>query len=89
MLISEEEKQKVSNQLENIVHDFNVAFAQWMERTGCRANFGFKYGAGKELKALEIVSIDAMIYKKPISPTLLQQLSEVEKNAQELDKNKV
>lgn len=66
-MIKDDIKQQISEELEALVKDFNERFGAWMEKTGCRANFSWKYAQGGRIpKALEIVDIDAMIYKKPL-----------------------
>ena len=63
--MTDDEKRQICNGLETVIMNFNQNFQDWMERTGCRATFGWRYGGDKEVKTLEIVSVDAMIYRKP------------------------
>lgn len=65
-MLTQEQKQDAQNQLSEIVNDFNGLFKQWEQKTGCVANFGWDYKNGK---VLEIISIDAPVYRKtPITP---------------------
>lgn len=50
-----------------MVDQFNTQFSQWTKKYGARATFGWQYGNGveKQIKALEIVAIDKIIWRKP------------------------
>ena len=65
MLISDESKKKAYQELKEAVDKFNESFSNWMEASGCRANFGWQYGFDRTSpKALEIQSVDAIVYRK-------------------------
>lgn len=64
-MLSDSQKKEIVSGLEAAVEEFNRAFQAWMEKTGCRANFGWSYGPDRQLKALQILDIDAMVYKRP------------------------
>lgn len=59
------DKEKVSIELAAIVSDFNDRFDKWMQATGCRATFGWKYGLHQQIKAMEIQAVDFIVYRKP------------------------
>jgi len=59
------DKKSISDDLKKIVDEFNSKFQGWMKETGCRANFGWKYGDHDALKQLEVQSIDLIVYRKP------------------------
>lgn len=61
-MISDSQKERTKEDLQEIVDDFNKKFAQWMDKTGCRADFGWIY---REIKGLEIRSITFDVYQKP------------------------
>jgi len=58
-------KKATSDQLKEIVQEFNDKFKVWMDETGCRANFGWKYGDHDSIKTMQIQSIDLIVYRKP------------------------
>lgn len=57
-------KEEVSNELQKIVDKFNEDFSEWMSSTGCRANFQWKYGLDRNVKEIEIQSIDLIVFRK-------------------------
>lgn len=61
-----------------IAETFNTQFQKWMEKTGCRATFGWLYGAGdKSPKALEIQAVDLIVFRKePPTFATIQQAME-------------
>lgn len=61
-MISDSQKERVTEDLQEIVDDFNKKFNDWMKKTGCRADFGWIY---RDIKGLEIRSIELEVYKKP------------------------
>lgn len=69
------DKEKITNELEQIVNEFNSKFKDWMTTTGCRANFSWKYGMHQDVKALELHSVDLIVYRKE-KQNILQQLVE-------------
>lgn len=62
------------------VAEFNRAFDEWMKQTGCVAQFGWKYTADKQIKALEVLGIDKIVYRKP-PPDYRRMQEEMEKGA--------
>ena len=66
MLISNESKDWVVAPIQKALEDFNRAFSSWMEETGCRANFGWEYGADKAPKKIVLLDVDARIYQRPL-----------------------
>ena len=75
MLLNDEAKKEASDDLLSIVQDFNQKFGEWMEKTGCRATFGWLYGADKAVKLMEIQAIDAIVYRK--EPPKFQTIKDV------------
>lgn len=61
-MISDAQKVRAKEDLQEVVDEFNTKFNSWMERTGCRADFGWTY---HNIKGLEIRSIDLEVYRKP------------------------
>ena len=73
-----DDNDEIADALHNAVDQFNKCFNEWMDVSGCRATFAWKYGADKSIKEIEILAIDRIIYRKP-PPTLdrmLQGLSQ-------------
>ncbi|NDC22617.1 MAG: hypothetical protein EBZ49_00580 [Proteobacteria bacterium] len=68
-------KEEVSKELTQIVNNFNEEFAKWMEKTGCRASFGWKYWHDHNVKSLEVQAIDLIVYRKP--PPAYQTVKDV------------
>ena len=66
MLITDSDRKEVVDPLQKAVLDFNQAFTRWMDATGCRANFGWKYDPEKSPKEMVLLSVDAMIYRPPL-----------------------
>ena len=64
-MVSKESKKVTSDHLQGMVDQFNNQFQKWMADTGCRANFGWKYGKEDSIKQLEIQGIDVIVYRKP------------------------
>jgi hypothetical protein len=62
-------------ELQEIVKDFNTRFDAWTKDNDCRVTFGWQYNAGpeKQIKAMEILGIDKIIYRKP-PPKSLSEL---------------
>ena len=58
-------KEDVSNDLQRIVDNFNAEMGKWMIDSGCRANFQWLYGLDRNVKSMEIQSIDLIVYRKP------------------------
>jgi len=65
-LVPQKAKEQVVEQLQNAIKSFNTALDGWHKETGCRANFGWKYGLDKQPKEMVLLSIDAMIYRPPL-----------------------
>jgi hypothetical protein len=74
MLLTDEQRVRASNELIEIVRQFNSAYGVWMTETGCVANFGWKYGSDQSIKTMEVQSIDAIVYRKP--PPNFESLAE-------------
>lgn len=65
MLLTNEQREQASADLLQLVQQFNTAYQIWMNETGCVANFGWKYGSDQSIKTMELMSIDAIVYRKP------------------------
>ena len=60
------DKTAVTEELKQIVDDFNSRFADWMEAHGCRAEFAWKYGSDRtQIKALDVTAVDLIVYRRP------------------------
>lgn len=60
------ENPKEAVELQEIVDQFNQKFDRWTREHGARATFGWQYGTGeKQVKAMEILGIDKIIWRKP------------------------
>ena len=64
-MIDDKSKKTTSDDLKVIVQKFNDQFKEWMDKTGCRANFGWQYPEHDSIKTMEIQSIDLIVYRKP------------------------
>jgi hypothetical protein len=60
-----------------LVTSFNQSLAEWSQKTGCVANFGWRYSVDKQPKALEILGVDKILYRKP-PPTLETMVAAME-----------
>lgn len=58
------EKSADVDRLEKIVSKFNKDFEQWSKDTGMVAKFGWKYGAEKFPKNIEVLGVDKIIFRK-------------------------
>ncbi len=67
-------------ELKVIVQDFNKAFDAWTEKWGCRVTFGWLYGNGSErqIKAMEILGIDRIVWRKPPPKSLSQIMDQAD-----------
>jgi hypothetical protein len=60
------DKVAVTEELKQIVTDFNSKFADWMEAHGCRAEFAWRYGSDRtQVKSLDIQAVDLIVFRKP------------------------
>ena len=76
--MSEEDRSKLKDGLQDIVDDFNDGLKEWTRKSGgCQANFGWKYQDGK---GLIIQSIDLPVYRnEPPSGQTLKDLVDKER----------
>jgi hypothetical protein len=58
------DQEQVYKSLKTIVDNFNKDLHDWMEDTGCRVNFGFNYGLDRDVKSLEIMGVDLIVWRK-------------------------
>ena len=65
MLLTNEQRETASQALLDLIEGFNKGYSAWMQSTGCVANFGWKYGSDQSIKTMELMSIDAIVYRKP------------------------
>jgi hypothetical protein len=73
---SPETLKAIAEDLLVIVATFNKSLGEWFEKTGCVANFTWKYAPHK---MLEVAEVDAIIYRKPAPSELT--IKEVLENA--------
>jgi hypothetical protein len=64
MMLSQEQQEQIYKSLKSIVNDFNKNLHDWMEDTGCRVNFGFSYGLDRDVKSIDILGIDLIVWRK-------------------------
>lgn len=66
-----------TEELAEIVKDFNLKFDEWTKKNDCRVTFGWLYNAGpeKQVKAMEILGIDKIIYRKPPPKSLTEVMN--------------
>lgn len=80
--VDEEETPASIVHLRQIVADFNRAFDRWTHDWKCRVTFGWLYGDGmeKQVKAMEILGVDKIVWRKPPPKSLAQIMVDGGKN---------
>lgn len=75
-MLTDEQKTLAYENLSDIVEEFNKKLSDWMETTGCRANFGWGYSPDddKDRKFLQIQEIDLPVYKKEVGKNFLNKV---------------
>ena len=68
-------------ELLNIVTTFNRTFDAWTEKYGCRVNFGWVYTHDRQVKALEVLGVYQIVYRKP--PPDFERLREMVEKSQD------
>lgn len=71
-----------TEELKAIVADFNTKLGEWTKKHDCRVTFGWLYNAGteKQIKAMEIIGIDRIIYRKPPPKGISEMFNENNNN---------
>lgn len=62
-MISTDEAEKISTDLQQIVSTFNRAFRHWVKDNNCVAEFSWAYNPDG-VKQIDIVSIDSIVYRR-------------------------